>query len=78
MIKFIANLFSKTGGSNEKHHCKDNACANSPSGKHAYEWGGKYLIAASAITSESRLDTKLQCHYCSATIGKQAGKSVLD
>lgn len=45
-----------------------------PDHEHKYEWGGQYLIPASAITKSSRIETSLKCHFCDHTIGPQCGE----
>jgi len=47
-------------------------------GRHDFEWGGRWLIPARAIQPFSVLESKLKCHYCSATVGPQPGQSVFD
>lgn len=49
-------------------------CENSPTREHKYECLGKYLIPAKAIKPFSRLESKLKCHYCEATVGPQRGE----
>lgn len=43
-------------------------------GRHEYLWNG-YIIHARAIRSWSRLDTRLTCAHCPASIGPQTGEN---
>jgi len=47
-------------------------------GQHEYLWDGRIIIRARAIRSWSRLDSKLPCAHCPATIGPQPGRSVFE